>query len=181
MPGSQRDQAARSAVRRFVEAHHLYVRSIANKLAPDPSQADDLAHEAFLIAMRKADTFDPTRDVRAWLAGITRNVCRRAWRVAIRDRRLKRDALAEYMEQLADQPPELFPERALERLDHCLAKLSERGRTLLRLRYHLGLRSRQIAQEVASTADAVRMALVRIRGRLRTCLQQEPLSGGLAE
>ncbi|MBN1674174.1 MAG: sigma-70 family RNA polymerase sigma factor [Kiritimatiellae bacterium] len=181
MPDTPGELTAREIITRFVEAHHLYVRSIANKLAPDPSQADDLAHEAFLIAMRKADSFDADRDVRAWLAGIIRNVCHRAWRSAIQENKLKRDALAEYMEELARQPPELPDQGIRERLERCLGKLSDQGQTLLRLRYHVDMQSREIAQEVSSTAEAVRMSLLRIRRQLRECIEKEAQAGGLVK
>ncbi len=156
----------------FVREHRLYLCGVANKLAPDSSMADDIVQDAFVIAVKKAGSFDRKRQIRTWLAGIVRNLCKQAWEKAIRENTLQKDALARYTEQLAEEPSGLFTEDAIEALDRCLGKIPERGRTLLNLRYNLHRKSDEIATDIGSTADAVRTALSRLRQQLKACVQR---------
>jgi RNA polymerase sigma-70 factor (ECF subfamily) len=160
----------RETIEILVKEHEAYVRSLALRLSPDPADADDLAQEAFLIAFRKLDGLDLGRDLRPWLAATVRNLSHQAWEAALRDRRWKRDALAEYLESLAEEPSETYAEPAKTALRGCLEKLPERSRTLLNLRYNMNLKSEAIAGQITTSAEAVRMALVRTRELLRACI-----------
>ncbi|MEM9700850.1 MAG: sigma-70 family RNA polymerase sigma factor, partial [Planctomycetota bacterium] len=42
----------------------------------DRAAAEDVTQEAFLVAYRKLDEYDPARPFGAWLAGIARNLLR---------------------------------------------------------------------------------------------------------
>jgi RNA polymerase sigma-70 factor (ECF subfamily) len=162
--------ARRETIELLVKEHEAYVRSLALRLSPDPAEADDIAQEAFLIAFRKLDMLDVRRDLRPWLAATVRNLSHRAWEEALRNQRLKRDALAEYLEILAEEPSGLYAEPAKAALRNCLMKLPERSRTLLNLRYNMNLTSEAIAGQITTSAEAVRMALVRTRELLRACI-----------
>src|SRR6516225_8016114 len=89
-------------IERLVRQHEAYVRALALRLSPDPSQADDLAQDAFLLAFRKLDSLDLRRDLRPWLAATVRNLSHRAWEAALKNKKLKHDALADYLENLAE-------------------------------------------------------------------------------
>jgi RNA polymerase sigma-70 factor (ECF subfamily) len=162
----------RRALEDLVRRHEAYVRGLAARLAPRVAEADDLAQEAFLVALRRKDELDLDRDLRPWLAQVVRNLSRQAWDRALREDRLRRDGLAEYLEALDADPSGLFDEPSKAALRRCLEKLPERSRTLLNLRYNLGLRSEAISEKVGSRADAVRMALLRIRELLRECIDR---------
>lgn len=149
----------------FVKEHEAFVRRLAARLAPRPSDGDDIAQQVFLVALNRFNDFDPTRSARAWLAGIVRNMCRKAWERAMREERFRRDKLAVHVESLADDPLD-----AAEALQHCIAKLPERSRQVLALRYGVGSVADEIAQSLGASAEAVRMALVRIRRELRACI-----------
>jgi RNA polymerase sigma-70 factor (ECF subfamily) len=160
-------------IERFVREHEAYTRSIALRLAPNPSDADDIAQEAYLIAVRRIAELDLERDIRPWLAGVVRNLCRKAWEKSIREDKLKNDALARFVEELAEQAP---PSKYFDRKDalrECSEQLSPRSRELLNLRYNLDLTSNEIARKISSTSDAVRSALLRVRDSLRDCIQRE--------
>ncbi|MBN1673684.1 MAG: sigma-70 family RNA polymerase sigma factor [Kiritimatiellae bacterium] len=163
--------AARQAIERFIAENEGYVRAIASRLAPIPADADDLAQQVFLIAMKKLDTFDTGRDVKPWLAGIARNVCHKAWDAAKREYGLKRDALAGYLDQLADEPSPLYTDARKAALKECVDRLPDRQRRILELRYGMGLLSELIAGQIRSTATAVRMTLVRVRQQLKVCIE----------
>jgi RNA polymerase sigma-70 factor (ECF subfamily) len=64
-------EAARSFVRRFQPR----VYGVAISVLSDRAAAEDVAQEAFVRAMRRAEVFDPRRGtVAAWLLRITRNL-----------------------------------------------------------------------------------------------------------
>lgn len=55
------------------QAHFDVVWRLARALGVDGGSVDDVVHEVFLVVRRRLCTFDRTRSMRAWLAGITRN------------------------------------------------------------------------------------------------------------
>ena len=55
-------------------------------------------------------------------------------------------------------------------LDTCLRKLPPKSREILQLRYEQDLPSHSIADALGSTAEAIRIALFRIRNGLRDCI-----------
>ncbi len=63
------------AARSFVRRYQGRVYGVAVSVLGDRAMAEDVAQDAFLRAMRRADAFDPRRGtVAAWLLRITRNL-----------------------------------------------------------------------------------------------------------
>jgi RNA polymerase sigma-70 factor (ECF subfamily) len=172
LPGAPLSTRTRELVTAVVARHQDYVRALAARLAPSAADGDDIAQETFLLLIRRGERFDLEREARPLLTAIVRNLAKQAWDRAMRENRRRRDDLAEYLEAVADrteQRHESWPRAALEA---CLDKLSARERDLINLRYTADCRSEEIAQRLQSSADAVRMALVRLRERLRACIQR---------
>jgi RNA polymerase sigma-70 factor (ECF subfamily) len=168
--------AASAAV--LINRHELRIRMYAAKVAPRPDMAEDVAQKAFLMALKSIESFDPTRDFALWMQGIVRNVARQEWeRLALRSR-VERDGLAGYLEELAARPePESeIDERWLKALRGCVQKLPDRSREIVNLHYSMGMSCRHVAERIGTSVHAVKMAMVRIRGALRGCVQ-----GKLAE
>ena len=156
----------------LVQQHQAYVRALAVRLAPSAAEGDDVAQDAFLLLMRKRAEFDLTREVRPLLAAIVRNLAKQAWDRAIRDNRQRRDDLADYLDTVAEDARQSHADWNRAALEDCLTKLTTRERDLLNLRYTLDCPSEEIARRLASSADAVRMALVRLRSRLKECIER---------
>ena len=123
----------------------------------DGPDAEDLTSEAFERALRYRSSYDPTKgSPAAWLIGIARRC------IADRPRR--------------DLPGEL-PEPAApgfesERVDAlavraAVARLVERDRELVALRYGADLTARQIAEVLGLQTNAVEVALHRLHAKLR--------------
>jgi RNA polymerase sigma-70 factor (ECF subfamily) len=156
----------------LIGRHELRIRLYAAKVAPRPDMAEDIAQKAFLVALNRIEQFDPTRDFALWMQGIVRNVARQEWeRLAVRSR-IERDGLAEYLEQLSNPEEESgVDERWLEALRGCVGGLQERAREIVNLHYSMGLSCKTVAEKIGTSVEAVKMAMMRIRGALRGCVK----------
>jgi RNA polymerase sigma-70 factor (ECF subfamily) len=167
-PASEPERATLEAIVRRYEA---YVRALAARLAPSLADADDIAQESFLVLLAKRRDYDLVADPKPLLAAIVRNLSRQAWDRAIRGSKIKRDELAAYLEGVAEEDAPLYEEVCKEALRRCLEKATDKERALLNLRYTVGCDSEDIAGRLSTSAEAVRMALVRIRQRLKGCIK----------
>lgn len=168
LPGDDPDRAMLEAVVRRYEG---YARALAARLAPTVAEADDIAQEAFLVLLTRRDDYDLGIDAKPLLAAIVRNLARQAWDRHIRGSRFRRDELAAYLEEMAEDDAPLYEEACKLALRRCLEKASDKERTLINLRYTAGCGSQDIAERLSTSAEAVRMALVRIRVRLKGCIE----------
>ena len=126
----------------------------------DGPDAEDVTSETFARAARYRDSYDPSKGpALGWLIGIAR--------------RCVDDALAQpvvHDREPPDTPAELDLERqTVERLTlrAALARLPERDRELIGLRYGADLTARQIAAQLDMRPNAVEVALHRALARLR--------------
>ena len=156
------------------ELCRMYAASVgrfAAMVSPSPVDAEDLAQEALLRAVRGLRTYDATRgSMESWLWRIVANAARDA---ATRRQRV-RDVIAR-LGFAALRESESVEEAVLSRLRDAdlhaeLRRLPWRDRTLLALRYGADLDMRQIGAALGLSADsaarATRRALARLRGRL---------------
>jgi RNA polymerase sigma factor (sigma-70 family) len=146
---------------RLIRSVYAYV---AYRVGPGPD-AEDITSETFERALRYRDSYDPGRgEPLAWLIGIARRCVNGA-----------------FADQLA-APMESVPERAakddvaedtLRRLTlaAAVAKLDERDRELIALRYGADLTGRQIGELLDMRAGAVDVAVHRALERLRRTLE----------
>lgn len=143
-------------------------RYVARRL--DPSAADDLVSEAFLIAFRKRTQFDSARcDARPWLYGITtRLVAQHRRQEARKYRVLARGAVARvedsHDERVTDR---VAAEHAQRRLGKALGGLAQRDRDVLLLYGWQRLGYDEIAEALGIPVGTVRSRLNRARRTLR--------------
>ena len=131
----------------------------------DGVEAEDLTSETFERALRYRGSYDPKRgEPVAWLIGIARR--------CIEGGRLRPEPAAS-VEEAAD--PIDLEESAVERLtvEDAVARLDERDRELIALRYGSDLSARQIGELLELRTNAVEVALHRALGRLRKLLEPE--------
>jgi RNA polymerase sigma-70 factor (ECF subfamily) len=140
----------------------------------DGADAEDVTSDAFERALRYRSSFDPRRgDPAAWLIGIARR--------CIADAALRGDLPTD---EVPETPVESHEEPSLRRLElrAAVARLDERDRELLALRYGADLTAKQIAELLELKTNAVEVALHRALGRLRTILEPpeaEPAAPGV--
>lgn len=139
-----------------------------------PDSVDDLAQETFLIAYRELDRFDQDRDFGKWLRGIALNEVRNETRRNARRGRILHEKVTEHllatMEE--DHGVERFEPGDFRALRDCLGTLPERSRQLISGRYLDEWNASILADKFEMSATAVRLALMRIRRQLKTCIEE---------
>jgi RNA polymerase sigma-70 factor (ECF subfamily) len=68
------DDAPADPFAEVYQAHFDFVWRLTRALGVELHAVDDVVHEVFLVLRRRLDAFDRERSMRAWLAGITRNL-----------------------------------------------------------------------------------------------------------
>ncbi len=156
----------------LVAEQHSQLRAFVRTLGVDPDWVDDIAQEAFLVALREMDSFDRQRDLGKWLRGIARNLVRNEVRKHARRQRILHRGLTELLlnasspEEPADWDQPLIP-----MLRNCVEQLPSKSRRLVAGRYGDGWRAPDLADHMGMTAAAVRQALTRIRQQLKRCIE----------
>jgi len=135
--------ACQDAVRRFLAA----------RLA-STSDVEELLQTTFITAYAQLDRFDPAKGrFVAWLVGIAHNHLRHHLRQRARSPEIGIDGLD-----------------ALIALRVCLEELPERSRALLAQRYGSDEGLARLAQRFSQGQQALAALLLRLRRRLRTCI-----------
>jgi RNA polymerase sigma-70 factor (ECF subfamily) len=159
----------------LVLEYGIEVRCYAAKVAPRPGMAEEIAQDAFIECLQHIERYDASSDFMAWMRGIIRNMARRAWDRIYREEKIHKDGLAEYVEKLTEEKTtesgSSLETRRLQALRRCVKKLSERGKELVKLKYSLQVTCEEIAHKIDTSTDAVKMALCRVRKKLRKCIE----------
>ena len=146
---------------------YTYILSLVH----DPHDADDLLQETSTRLWKQFREFEPGTNFGAWAVAIAR------YRVLEFRRSNQGRALPmsqDLFETLADdaaQASELI-ESHTEALGHCLEKLPETERELIRMRYTEGAQVRDIAAARERTPQAVYKSISRIHSTLLACIQR---------
>lgn len=148
---------------------YRWVRALAARLVRDDAEADDVAQETWLVARDR-----PPPDgvpLRAWLAGILRNLVRSRRRDEARRGALLRAGARERGTEPADAAV------ARAEIEHRIAAavlaLDEPYRTTVLLRYREGLSSAAIARRAGVPAATVRWRLMKALALLRARLDRD--------
>jgi RNA polymerase sigma-70 factor (ECF subfamily) len=165
------DRAAFGAVYdRYFDRVYAYVRYRVG----DPSVADDLTAATFERALASLDDYRPERGpFPPWLFAIARNAVLDHFRRTSRRRLLPLDALRDH------RSPEPSPEEAVvgnetrDELLQAVARLGDRDRELLALRFGAGLRNTEIAAQLGLSEGNVGVLLYRAVRRLQADLIDE--------
>ena len=156
-------------------SHAQRVFRFAAMVARGNAEAEDIAQEALLKAIRKLDAYDPARgSIEAWLWSIVVSAARDAGRAA--GRRL---ALWERLTRLPEQSEsiETIESIVLDRIADAqlldaVRSLPSRDRTLIALRFGAGLDHAASGAAVGISAAAATMALRRALHHLRRRLEE---------
>ncbi len=160
----------------LVKEHERALRAFVRGCSYDKAAADDVVQETFVIAWRKLKQYDERIPFARWLRGIAINqVHAHDRKEAIRSKHI-RFLTREQIGAVADEFDRLVPGRGdvstdtLEALRACLDALPANDREVVRRVYEGGQACKIVADELGSTAIAIRQRLRRARLRLRDCI-----------
>ena len=147
-----------------------WVWRVARQLVDDPEEAEDVAQEAWLTALRNGPL--SVRNLRGWLASRVRTVVHSRRRTAERTRR--REAAVARPDR-ARSTEALIEEAALQReLVDAVWRLGEPFRSIVILRFFHDLPPRVIAERLGIPRATVGSRLARALARLRESMDARP-------
>ena len=138
----------------------------------DFHRAEDLLQEVAVAVAGQFHSYDRERSFLAWAIGIARNRTLLYFREQARDRQHFSEATLHTLGEAAERVAREASGDQREALRHCLAKTAGRRRRVLDLRYSAGLSIADIATQLGTTSNAVKIMLHRVRTSLEECIQR---------
>ncbi|MEQ8768613.1 MAG: sigma-70 family RNA polymerase sigma factor [Planctomycetota bacterium] len=146
--------------------HAELIRRLSRSLARDDHGADDLAQDAFVVALLQPAS--KTRRLQGWLSAVVRNLALKQWRGEVRRARRERWAARA---ELVPSTEDIHARSELQRqIAEAVAGLPEPYRSTVWLRYFEELSTADIALRDGITESSVRSRLSRAMDYLRTKL-----------
>ncbi len=168
----------RNAMESLVLLHQDRVLAVLHRCVP-ADDVEDLAQEAFLRVFRQIDRFRGDAAFGTWLFRVVRNLMidryrtrqRTPERIGLREQTL--DPLDAVIEDPGPGPDEEHARRALEiRLRTALGALDAKDRLAVILSDQERMGAAEVASIVGGSAGAIRIRLMRARGKLRKALTE---------
>lgn len=156
--------------RRYAPAMFRFCR----RLLPSREDAEDATTEIFMKVRQKLGTYDSSRPFTAWLYKVASNHC---WDT-LRRRHIRQDLETGDVDDLPLEHPDpsqlqrLEAEHSGKELRDGLAKLPDRARAALVLRYFADMSYEEIADTLGVRRQFVGVLLLRARHQLRGVLAQ---------
>jgi RNA polymerase sigma-70 factor (ECF subfamily) len=154
-------------IRVIYQRYGRLVYSVAYKVLGDAGLAEDATQQTFLQAWRAAGTYDPSRALGAWLAGIARRAAIDAYRRERRHRGVEAIDSADPADPaLVSTPPSVEQIFDVWEVRQALEKLPDQDRELIRLQHYAELTHTEIAHELAIPLGTVKSRSFRAHRRL---------------
>jgi RNA polymerase sigma factor (sigma-70 family) len=163
----------------LVQRHQDPVFAMALRFLGSPSDAEDVAQEAFLKAYRGLADFKGEAKFSTWLYRITWNLCA-DWKRkhgGPRKRTASLEAAGDFADARVDLEAGLLDGEERERVRRALAGLDERYRSVVELLYYQKLSYDQIAVVLDLPLKTVETRLYRARKMLRVALEPAEKEG----
>ena len=148
------------------------------RVLPTREDAEDATTEIFMKVRQKLHSYDASRPFTAWLYRVASNHC---WDT-LRRRHIRQDLETGDLETLPLKHPEpsqlerLQAEHTSKEVRTALAKLPDRARVALVLRYYAEMSYEEIAETLGVRPAFVGVLLLRARHQLRTALGEGGMS-----
>ena len=156
---------------KLMTEHQGNLRAFIVSLMPGSPDIADVLQETNAALWQKRGKFDSGTNFTAWAFQIARY---EVYRQRDRTKRLGRLGFSDkIMEMIAEMDPPEEPENELlVALEGCLGKLTDTQRELVYQRYTPGNSLEQHASETGRSAGSLRIALLRIREMLKSCVEK---------
>lgn len=148
-------------------AEQGWIRTFAARLVRDSAEADELAHEALVIAMQKPGLV--VGDVRAWMTTVLRNLAFDKRR-ALSSRAYHEEQVASSKRHERSVSDAVVAAESQRELVDAVLELEEPLRSAVLMRWFEGLPVREIAKSTGHSAKDVSAQLQRGYAKLRTSL-----------
>ena len=155
-----------------------YCRAVSMNILGVREDAEECVSDTYARAWNAMPPERPGR-LRAWLAGITRNLSIDRWRRNTAEKRgggeaqLLLDELEECVSGSESPETELLRKELRAALNRFLRGLPERERAVFLFRYYHALTKEEIAQKMGLSSNQVKYILQRTRKKLADMLQKE--------
>lgn len=162
---------ADQSLEEFLERIRPRLRALFSRYRIPVQDTEDILQQSLLALVYQ---WDHVRNPEAWLLGTLRKTCALYWRD--RRRRLYEAVDTAILEWLADpNPPEQEKDDLRHDLESLMARLPERCRTLLRLRYRYGLDGLEIATRLGYRPSSIG----KVTARCLAAMTREMIAAGL--
>jgi RNA polymerase sigma-70 factor (ECF subfamily) len=156
---------------KLLTEHQMALRCFILSMLPGCQDVEDVLQDTNVVLWEKMMSYEPGTNFRAWAFTVARN---KVMQYRDHESRANRIVLSEVLlDAIEDARGEIPPdalEGKLNALNQCLALLSIPERNLIRMRYaEQGKEKLALLQRPAAS---VRVALCRIRGKLRECVER---------
>jgi len=151
--------------------HEVRLRGYVQSLVPRWSDAEDITQQCTLILWKRFGQFQPGTNFFAWACQIVRFEVRKYWTTAARNKMIfSEDFVAAVTARTLEHGDEL--QARIDFLQECVAKLPQKQRELLRLRYEEQQSVGSVAESLDRPIEGVYKALSRIRLALHKCISR---------
>ncbi len=152
------------SIRAVYQSCGRLVYSVAYKVLGDAALAEDASQQTFVQAWRGAATYDPSRPLGAWLAGIARRAAIDVYR---RERRHRRDDEGDAPESaLITMPPSVEQIYDVWQVRQAVDGLSDQDREVIKLQHYAELTHSEIAERLEIPVGTVKSRSFRAHRRL---------------
>lgn len=155
----------KAAYRQLMDRHLKRCIGLARRMTGNAADAEDVAQDAFLRLWRHADRWQPGRGkFSTWLYKIVVNLC------IDRSRRrsfLPLEAAGDPADDRPDAAEGIAKAQTAKTIAAAIARLPERQRAALTLRYYEDIGNAEAAEILAVSVDAIESLLLRARRSLR--------------
>lgn len=164
---------------RLLSRHERRVKAYILALVPNWADADDLYQETNVRLWEQFADYDPQKDFGAWACTIAYYMVLAYRKKASREKtRFSQTFVRVVAEDVAATSHEV--DLRYHALQHCLQKLTERHRNLLRRCYSGADTLKVIAEQTGRSVAALYKALSRIRHSLHECVEKNLPEEGVA-
>ena len=154
----------RQALEALVKRHGPAVYRHALQRLHDQDEAMDIVQEVEIRVMRFLQRFDERSRFSTWLYRITENQCLTRLSLNARTATLQRELSQETVLSVQNSPTQ---EDKIEAVRQALAKLSDRDRDILQLRFYRELSLEELAKTLGISLSACKMRFYRALKRFR--------------